>query len=112
MRITLDLMLRHITPIAAGMTAAICPPGAKINFDLDQVPALWEGRANLGVKLTKTNFITTTEKRSILGFGPDKSLPELIPISGTLEPSDATDTTEPTDTTDTTDKVVSIHGRP
>jgi Phage-related protein len=102
----------YLTPIAAGMTAAICPPGAKINFDLDQVPALWEGRANLGVKLTKTNFITTTEKRSILGFGPDKSLPELIPISGTLEPSDATDTTEPTDTTDTTDKVVSIHGRP
>ena len=103
----------YLTPIAAGMTAAICPPGARIMFDLDAVPALWDGRANLAVKLTKTNFITTTEKRAILGFGPDKSLPELIPVSGA--PQQADDTEEPEanpDDLDAPDKVVPLHGRP
>jgi hypothetical protein len=106
----------YLTPIAAGMTAAICPPGARIQFDLDQVPALWEGRANLGVKLTKTNFITTTEKRAILGFGPNTDLPELIPISGA--PDQAADTADEDDAGGDTGtdgdlvKVVPIHGRP
>lgn len=60
----------YLSPIAAGMTAAICPPGARINFDFDSIPALWEGRAKLGETLTKVGFLTVTEKRSILGFEP------------------------------------------
>ena len=109
-------MPSYLTPIAAGMTQAICPPGARVNFDLDQVPALWEGRANLGVKLTKTNFITTTEKRAILGFGPSKDLPELIPASGTPDQTgdnvDNIDNIGSTENADEQDKVISIHGRP
>jgi phage portal protein BeeE len=69
----------YLTPIAAGMTQAICPPGARISFDLDQVPALWEGRANLGKTLSVVTFLSNNEKREILGFekkpGEDK-LPE------------------------------------
>jgi phage portal protein BeeE len=68
----------YLTPIAAGMTAAIGPPGARVVFDLDEIPALWEGRAELGVKLGKIPFLTTTEKRAILDFKPDNTLPETI----------------------------------
>jgi Phage portal protein len=109
----------YLTPIAAGMTQAICPPGARVQFDLDQVPALWDGRAALGVALTKTNFITTTEKRAILGFGPNSDLPELIPLTGpnpaeaaVAAISSSTDNTEIVTPESDLDKIVSIHGRP
>ena len=60
----------YLVPIAAGMTQAICPPGARISFDLDAVPALWEGRANLGKTLSQVTFMSNNEKRDILGFEP------------------------------------------
>jgi phage portal protein BeeE len=58
----------YLTPIASGMTQAICPPGCRVNFDLDAVAAMWEGRANLGATLSKVTFLTNNEKRGILGF--------------------------------------------
>jgi phage portal protein BeeE len=58
----------YLVPIAAGMTQAVCPPGARISFDLDAVPALWEGRANLGKTLSQVTFMSNNEKRQILGF--------------------------------------------
>jgi hypothetical protein len=58
----------YLVPIASGMTQSICPPGARISFDLDQVPALWEGRANLGKTLSQVTFLSNNEKRDILGF--------------------------------------------
>lgn len=82
------LVPSYLTPIAAAMTAAICPPGARISFDLDQVPAMWEGRASLGVKLGQVPFLTTTEKRQILGFRPDSRLPEVM-TSPTPQPDTA-----------------------
>jgi hypothetical protein len=60
----------YLAPIAAGMTAAICPPGARINFDLDRIPALWDGRTKLGVELGKVPFLSNNEKRAILDFEP------------------------------------------
>lgn len=72
----------YLSPIAAGMTAMICPPGARIKFDLDAIPALWFGRAVLGEKLSKVNCLTTDEKRDILGFKPEPRLPISIPVSG------------------------------
>jgi len=60
----------YLVPIAAGMTQSICPPGARISFDLDAVPALWEGRANLGKTLSQVTFMSNNEKRDILGFEP------------------------------------------
>ena len=58
----------YLVPIAAGMTQSICPPGARIMFDLDAVPALWEGRANLGKTLSVVTFLSNNEKREVLGF--------------------------------------------
>jgi phage portal protein BeeE len=106
----------YLSPIAAGMTQAICPYGARISFDFDGVAALWDGRARIGVMLSKVNFLTTTEKREILGFKPDKSFPEIMttPVSSpgpqgddAGDPADAADV-EPEDTST---KVVPIYGR-
>jgi phage portal protein BeeE len=58
----------YLVPIAAGMTQSLCPAGARIRFDLDAVPALWEGRANLGKTLSQVTFLSNNEKRDILGF--------------------------------------------
>jgi len=60
----------YLAPIAAGMTQAICPEGAIIEFDLDEIPALWKGRAELGETLSKVTFLTTDEKRKVLDFEP------------------------------------------
>lgn len=85
----------YLTPIAAGLSASLCPYGARIAFDYDAIPALWEGRAMLGERLSTVNFLTTNEKREILGFEEDNSLPKLIgantskPIDGTGKPGDA-----------------------
>ncbi|KRR21347.1 hypothetical protein CQ14_06775 [Bradyrhizobium lablabi] len=73
----------YLSPIAAGMTMAICPPGARISFDLDAIPALWEGRANLGSTLSRVNFLTTNEKRDILGYEPTTEIPAVLLSSGT-----------------------------
>jgi len=68
----------YISPMAAGLSACLCPYGAKISFDYDAIPALWEGRAKLGQTLSHVNFLTTNEKREILGFEEDNTLPSLI----------------------------------
>jgi phage portal protein BeeE len=68
----------YLSPIAAGMTQAICPPGARIKFDLDCIPALWQGRADLGKTLSFVTFLTTNEKRSVLDFEPTTEIPAVI----------------------------------
>lgn len=88
----------YLKPIAGGLTQALCPPGAKIMFDLDSVPALWEGRADLGEKLGKVDVLTPTEKREILGFEQltDEQRTEieqfaaLMPRGNQAEPTDPT----------------------
>jgi phage portal protein BeeE len=102
----------YLSPIAAGMTQAICPYGARVSFDLDAVPALWQGRAILGVQLSKVNFLTTTEKRAILGFEPTDKLPEVMttPLPGPQADDSSTDPgDEKLDPTST--KIIPIHGR-
>jgi len=78
----------YLVPIAAGMTQALCPYGARISFDLDQVPALWEGRANLGKTLSQVTFMSNNEKRDILGFEP-KTEAETTDENDRLPPLDA-----------------------
>jgi len=84
----------YLVPIAAGMTQAICPPGARVAFDLDKVPALWEGRANLGKTLSAVTFLSNNEKRDVLGFekmaGEDK-LPEIKPPAAAANGRDGGD---------------------
>lgn len=84
----------YLSPIAAGMTAMICPYGARIRYNLDDIPAMWEGRAKLGESLSKVTCLTTDEKRNILGFQPEPRLPIFIPSTGTppeLQPEAPTD---------------------
>ncbi|WP_369529575.1 phage portal protein [Bradyrhizobium elkanii] len=106
----------YLSPIAAGMTQAICPPGARVSFDLDSIPALWEGRAALGERLSKVNFLITNEKRAILGFEPTDQIPAvpLAPASSSADRADdAVDvgTTTKTAATGGGADVVAIHGR-
>lgn len=82
----------YLIPIAAGMTQAICPPGARCNFDYDKIPALWEDRAKLGETLSRVNFLTSDEKRDILGFAPDQQIPQVMLSSGTAVGVDETAT--------------------
>src|SRR4029078_9600166 len=74
----------YLAPIAAGMTQAICPPGAVITFGLDAIPAPGRGRAYVGETLSKVTFLTVDEKRKMLGFQPtteelDTAKPALPP---------------------------------
>jgi phage portal protein BeeE len=68
----------YLKPIGSALTQALCPDGACIKFDLDDIPALWAGRAALGESLSKVAFLTTDEKRAILDFEPDPTLPAII----------------------------------
>jgi len=89
----------YIAPLSAGLSACICPYGSRVAFDYDAIPALWEGRAKLGQTLSHVNFLTTDEKREILGFEPDPDLPKLIgsttstpiPTDGDTKPEDSED---------------------
>jgi phage portal protein BeeE len=96
----------YIAPMAAGLTASLCPYGAKIAFDYDAVPALWEGRAMLGQTLSHVNFLTSDEKRAILGFKPDPDLPKLIgsTTSTPIPTGDGKPAAEPDEEDDDDDK--------
>lgn len=58
----------YLTPMAHSLTRAICPPGARLRFDLDSIPALQAGRASLAKELSGVQFLTKNEKRELLGF--------------------------------------------
>ena len=97
----------YLSPISAGMTQAICPYGARICFDLDAVPALWEGRSKLGQGLSAVTFLTTTEKREVLGFPPTDKIPEYI--AGTQPDTNPSD--KPSDSTKSAEVLQLIGGR-
>lgn len=60
----------YLTPIATGMTAALCPYGARIRFDLDTIDAIVDARVARAKELVPVNFLTDNEKREICGFAP------------------------------------------
>jgi Phage portal protein len=100
----------YLAPIAAGMTQAICPPGARISFDLDAIPALWKGRAELGETLSKVTFLTVTEKRGVLDFEPtteelDTAKPPVPAPAPALPPA------RPTKSDEEDTKVIEFQGR-
>jgi len=84
----------YLIPIAAGMTQSLCPAGARIKFDLDQVPALWEGRANLGKTLSQVTFLSNNEKRDVLGFEPKAGEDKLIELKPAAPAADGHDDNE------------------
>lgn len=68
----------YLGPIATGLTAALCPYGAKISFDLDTIEAIKDARVARAAKLNDVQFLTTTEKRQLIGFEKSTILPEVI----------------------------------
>jgi hypothetical protein len=49
---------------------------------------MWEDRAKLGETLSRVNFLTSNEKRGILGFEPDDRIPQVMLSSGTAVSED------------------------
>ncbi len=58
----------YLTPIATGLTAALCPPGARISFDLDTIDAIQDSRVGRSASLKEVNFLTIDEKRELAGY--------------------------------------------
>lgn len=64
------LVPEYFVPFATGMTAALCPFGARINFNYDEIQAILDIRIDNAAKLSKVNFLTRNEKRAMTGFQP------------------------------------------
>lgn len=60
----------YLMPISVGMTAALCPYGARICFDYDSIQAMADRRIDNAKQLGQVNFLTRDEKREITGFPP------------------------------------------
>lgn len=58
----------YLSPIADGLTDAICPSGCRIEFDIDSIPALQEVRSSTAERVSKVTFLTDDEKRELCGF--------------------------------------------
>jgi phage portal protein BeeE len=57
-----------LTPIATGLTLAVCPYGARIRFDLDTIDAIQDSRSSRANKLEDVSFLTSDEKRELAGY--------------------------------------------
>jgi hypothetical protein len=60
----------YITPIATGLTAALCPYGARVRFDLDSIDAIQDSRVGRAQTLSAVDFLTQDEKRELTGYAP------------------------------------------
>jgi phage portal protein BeeE len=72
----------YLSPIASGLTAAVCPPGAVVRFDYDTIPALSDVRIARGEGLTKVDFLTEDEKRELVDYGPAAKSKAVAVVSG------------------------------
>lgn len=59
----------YLSPIADGLTHAICPPGIRIRFDIDSIAALLPSRMETAATLEGVTYLTQNEKRQLVGFG-------------------------------------------
>lgn len=60
----------YLTPICEGLTKALCPPGVKITFNLDNLAAIQDLRVSTMAKLKDVDFLTVDEKRELFGYAP------------------------------------------
>lgn len=58
----------YLNPGEAALTKALCPPGIRIRYLLDSIPALQAGRATLAKELSTVGFMTKNEKRHVLSL--------------------------------------------
>lgn len=75
----------YLNPIATGLTAAICPYGARVRFDLDSIESLQASRMARAKDLKDVTFLTDDEKRELCGYGPLKDTKPADP-----DPADTT----------------------
>jgi hypothetical protein len=73
----------YITPIAVGLTQALCPVGLVIVPDLDSVPAMMAARLTSMKDLKDVTFLTTSEKRALFDYAPTTSIPEYTAAKAT-----------------------------
>lgn len=66
----------YVSPIAEGLTRALCPAGLVVVPDLDTVPAMMHARLAGMKELKDVTFLTTTEKRALFGYEQTAALPE------------------------------------
>jgi hypothetical protein len=66
----------YISPIAVGLTQALCPVGLVIVPDLDSVPAMMAARLTSMKDLQGVLFLTTSEKRELFGYEATTLIPE------------------------------------
>lgn len=60
----------YCSPIATGLTAALCPPGMLIKFDIDGIPAIGAARATRAKDIDQLGFLTIDERRELAGYKP------------------------------------------
>lgn len=58
----------YCSPIATGLTKALCPPGMLIKFDLDGIPAIGAARAARAKDIDQLGFLTIDERRELAGY--------------------------------------------
>lgn len=80
----------YVSPVCQGLTRVLCPPGVIIVPDLDQIPALKEGRILSMKNASSITFLTTTEKRELFGLEANSALPETTGAPASGNPSGET----------------------
>lgn len=87
----------YLNPIATGLTAAICPYGLRVRFDLDAIESLQTARITRAKDLQKVTFLDDDEKRMLCGFEPRKLKAPITPSADPAapEPNTGTQVDEP-----------------
>lgn len=76
----------YVSPIFQGLTRMLCPPGLRISADLDSIPALMPARIAAMKELDGVKFLTETEKRDMMGFGPVPQPDPKVPLPPPANP--------------------------
>jgi len=58
----------YCSPVATGLTKALCPPGMLIKFDIDGIPAIGAARAARAKDIDQLGFLTIDERRELAGY--------------------------------------------
>lgn len=82
----------YLSPFAAGMTQALCPPGVRIRFDYDSIDALRDHNIKNAKELQTVTFLSNDEKRELIGFAPrgdatNTAVPSVAPQAAPAAPT-------------------------
>lgn len=80
----------YLSPIAVGLTQALCNPGMVIKFDEDSIPALSYARVLRAKELSSVTFLSMEEKREQAGYEqefPAGQVPDKPPVATPTPPT-------------------------